>query len=61
MRRPQDLRHEAVVQVEKVGSNKVADGVKGVRASGLDCMYLVMVSSKDVSRLDIKLTGFQSG
>lgn len=47
MRRPQDLRHEAVVQVEKVGSKKVPDGLKGVRASGLDCMYLVLVSGKD--------------
>lgn len=40
MRRPQALRQEAVVQVEKVGSEKAAEGWKGPRASGLDCIYL---------------------
>lgn len=40
MRRPQDLRHEAVVQVEKVGSENALDGVNGVKASGLDWKYL---------------------
>ena len=39
-RRPHDLRHEAVVQMEKSGSEKATWGAKGVRASGLDCMYL---------------------
>ena len=39
-RRPQDLRHEALVQVEKVGSENVWDGVNGVKASGLDWKYL---------------------
>ena len=47
MRSPQDFRHEAVVQVEKVGSKKAADGVNGLRASGLDCMYLIVVSGRD--------------
>lgn len=36
IRRPQDLRHEAMVQVEKLGSKKALDGVNGVKASGLD-------------------------
>ena len=40
IRRPQDLRHEAVVQVEKVGSENALDGVNGVKASGLDWKYL---------------------
>ena len=40
-RRPHDLRQEAVVQVEKVGSENVGLERKGVSASGLDCMYLV--------------------
>lgn len=35
-RRPQDLRHEAVVQVKKVGSENALDGANGVKASGLD-------------------------
>lgn len=60
MRSPHDFRHEAVVQVENVGSKKVADGVNGVRASGLGCMYLVVVSGKDVT-WHVKLTGFLSG
>lgn len=36
IRKPQDLRQDAVVQVEKVGSENLADGVNGVKASGLD-------------------------
>ena len=39
-RRPQDFLQESVVQVENVGSKKVGEGAKGVRALGLDCMYL---------------------
>lgn len=47
MRSPQDFRHKAVVQMENVGSKKAADGINGLRASGLDCMYLIVVSGRD--------------
>ena len=40
IRKPHDLRQDAVVQLEKVGSENAVDGTKGVRASGLDWKYL---------------------
>ena len=45
MRMPQDLRQRELVQVENVGSEKVDCGANGVKASGLDCMYLAKVIS----------------
>lgn len=44
MRRPQAFLQDSVVQDEKSGSEYVGFGVKTASASGLDCMYLEVVS-----------------
>lgn len=52
-RRPQDLRHESVVQVEKSGSENALDGANGVKALGLDWKYLQVRLEQHMSLMNI--------